>query len=177
MPAVRTHRGSQFDGQQVDLGGKDEVVLREAAHGVGPDLDPNVPETRQVDLGMMAFLFGNLGHAIDEVDAGLEALHEPFFFQPQAVLADPPAGEQLEVIDRLLVRELLDPALARAALLQSETIRQFALTWQFLLLGRETESSPSLFAARAFPSTLHCRDIRLAVRSPAFRPITVAKTI
>ena len=66
----------------------------------------------------MAFLFGNLGHAIDEVDAGLEVLHEPFLFQAQAVLADPPAGKQAEVIDRLLVRELLDPTLARAALLR-----------------------------------------------------------
>ena len=57
-----------------------------------------------MDFRVMAFRFGNLGHAVDELDSGLEVLDVPLFFQPEAVLAYPPALERPEGLRGFLAR-------------------------------------------------------------------------
>ena len=51
-----------FDGQPVDLGGEDEVVLRESANGMRRKLDPDPPIPFQMEIGVMPFRLGQLGY-------------------------------------------------------------------------------------------------------------------
>ncbi len=55
-------------GQGVDLGREDEVVLREPADGVGPDLDGDVAVADEVEVGVVPLLLGQGGDLVEEVD-------------------------------------------------------------------------------------------------------------
>ena len=62
------------DEKPVDLGRQDEIVLRQAADRMGPQLDRHVAITLDVQVRMMAVRFGHQGTTVEEVDAGREVL-------------------------------------------------------------------------------------------------------
>src|SRR5215470_1450757 len=57
----------------VDLGGEDEVVLCETAGSVGPEVDLQ-RSVAEVEVGVVAFGLGDQSDAVDQLDAGHEAL-------------------------------------------------------------------------------------------------------
>ena len=52
--------------QRIDLGGQDEVVFRETVDGVGPDVEAD-PVIVDVDVGVVAFFLGEIGHPVHEL--------------------------------------------------------------------------------------------------------------
>ena len=65
----------------------------------------------------MALGFGQVGHLVEEVDGGDEALDHPILADPEAVAGEPPAGEALQLPLGLLGRDFVDDPLAGKAFL------------------------------------------------------------
>ena len=107
-------------GKLVDLGGQDEIVLRQPADGVRVQFDPHVAIALQVQVGMMAFVFGDLGDALEEIDAGHEVLHDPILANALAVVRQSPAVELRQLPLSFFERVLGHAPFARHALLLSQ---------------------------------------------------------
>ena len=52
----------------IDLGRKDNVWLGQPIDRVGADCDADVAEAGEVQIRMMTFCFGDLRHAVEELD-------------------------------------------------------------------------------------------------------------
>src|SRR5437879_1737926 len=63
--------------QLVDLGGQDEVILRQAVKRVRGQFDGDVSIPGEVQVGMMAFFFRKVTDAVEEVKGGREVLDPP----------------------------------------------------------------------------------------------------
>src|SRR5262249_9757391 len=105
----------QLDRQPVDLGGEDEVVLRQPAQGVRPQLDRHVAVADQVQVGVVVLLLRDLADAGEEAQAGREVLDDPLAADAAAVVAQLPVGQGGEEALDLLGRQRGDAALARLA--------------------------------------------------------------
>src|SRR5579871_3218404 len=57
----------QFHRQPIDLGGQDEIVLRQPANGMRGQFDGHVAVAGQVQVGMVIFRLGNLADTGEEV--------------------------------------------------------------------------------------------------------------
>lgn len=93
QPLAPTERYPLFERnrQGVDLGGQDEIVLRQPADGVRPQLDPCVAVAFEMDVGMVAVGLGDLSHAIEKRHAGHKVLHDPILANALAVVRQAPA--------------------------------------------------------------------------------------
>lgn len=112
----------QFNRQFVDLGGEDEVVLRQATDGVRPDLDGHVAITHKMQVGMMAFGFGDLCHLLKEPHRGHEIFDDPLFPNPFTLMSDRPAVQLRELSLGFGSRQLWDSPFARKALLRTQLL-------------------------------------------------------
>lgn len=110
----------EIDRQRVDFCGENEIVLAQAADGVGPELDRDIAVAFDVEVGVVAVLFGDAGAFVEESHAGHEVFDGPVFADPLAVVGEAPAGELLELGLGLLERVGGDASLAGEALLLAE---------------------------------------------------------
>ena len=69
---------------------QNEIVFRQPAHGMRPDLDPGLTVVFQMQIGMMALFLGQLRDAIEKIHARQEILHLPVLANAQAIARDSP---------------------------------------------------------------------------------------
>src|ERR1051325_8050676 len=79
--------------QPFDFRGEDEVAAREAVDLVRPDLDAHV-SPRQIDVGMVPFLFRDRADAVRERERAGEVRERKLFLE-MMLIHDPPAAAQL----------------------------------------------------------------------------------
>ena len=89
-----TGRGQR---ELVDLGGEDEIILREAADGVGVNLHPGVAVALEVQIGVMLLPLGDRADVVQKLDRIAKVLERPVAANPRAVVREPPAGERCEL--------------------------------------------------------------------------------
>ncbi len=77
----------------IDLGREDEVVLGQAADGVGEDLDPHVAVALDMQIGMVLFPLGEGGDVVDQFHGLAEVFQADVAADPRAVVGEPPGGE------------------------------------------------------------------------------------
>ena len=106
----------EVDGELVDLRREDEIVLAEAADGVGPEFDGDVAVAFDVEVGVVGVLFGDAGAIVEEAHAGHEVFDGPVFADPLAVVGEAPAGKFLDFCLVLLERVVSDAPLSEETL-------------------------------------------------------------
>jgi hypothetical protein len=94
-------RRSRRPRKPVNLRGEDEVVLRQAADRVRPDLHGHMTKPFEMQIGMMPFGLSNGADAIEELQGDGEILGAPFPPNSFAIGRQRPIGE--------LRQERIDP--------------------------------------------------------------------
>jgi hypothetical protein len=112
--------------QLVDFGGKDEVIFGQAADGMGPDFNPHVAISFEVQIRMMRFFLCQGRHPLKKSESIEEISGSPLFSDPFSIVRQGPARELGKLALGLVDRAGLDPSFARKTFLG----REFGGTWQ-----------------------------------------------
>jgi hypothetical protein len=110
----------EVDGERIDLRGENKIILAEAADGVCPEFDRGVAIAFDVEVGVVAVLFGDAGAFVEESHARHEIFDGPVLADPLAVMGEAPAFELFELGLGLFERVRGDASLAGEALLLAE---------------------------------------------------------
>jgi hypothetical protein len=100
--------------QGVYLGGEDKIALREAVNLVRPDGDFGAAPA-EADVRVMALLFGQLAHSIDELK-GLSKIFERVALEQVMFTRDIPSTEVFQEFLNLITLQRRDSATARHAI-------------------------------------------------------------
>ncbi len=82
--------------QLIDLRSGDEVVFRQSADRVSPQLDCNVAVADQMQVGVMSLTFGNFGDPIEKLHRRDEVPDNPLASDSNAVVCQLPARQLSE---------------------------------------------------------------------------------
>src|SRR5689334_17727383 len=110
----------KLDRKLVDLGGQDEIVLRQPADGVRRKFDRHIAVTGQVQVGVMVLGLGDVADSAEKVEGGGKILYPPFPAKAFAVGTHSPLWHgRLQLFD-VIGCQRRDAALAGLAFLFSE---------------------------------------------------------
>jgi hypothetical protein len=112
--------GFEIDGEQVDLGGEDEIVLAEAADGMRGNFDGEIAVACQMQIRVMILFFRQAGDGIYELDGGIKVLKAPTLTQALRIFGQAPAWQLFDLSFHLLGPEGLDAAFAGLTFLFGE---------------------------------------------------------
>ena len=113
---------SQFHRQLIDFRCQDEVVLAQAADGVGPQFNPNVSIPLQMEVGMVPFVFRDFGNTREEIQRCHEILDGPILAFSLAVVRDSPTNELLQLSIGIIERASANIAFAWFALIRDQLL-------------------------------------------------------
>ena len=85
-----------------------------------PDFDRNISIANDVQIGMVCFVFGNLGNRFKEPHTGHEIRDRPIFANPLAFVCELPTVKLFELTLRLRKGARLDTAFAGLALFSDQ---------------------------------------------------------